>query len=66
MSELLVAKMMSWCEAIASTARFADVALSDVADKRVMKKRPISDLALLRVPISDQTEILESNRKHLH
>ena len=35
----LVAKMMSWCEAIASTAGFADVALSDVADKRVMKKR---------------------------
>ena len=32
----LVAKMMSWCEA---TAGFADVALSDVADKRVMKKR---------------------------
>ena len=34
--------MMSWCEAkpIASTAGFADVALSDVADERVMKKRP--------------------------
>ena len=57
-----MAKMMSWCEAIASTAGFADVALSDVADKRVMKKRPISDLAFLRVPISDQTEILESNQ----